>query len=317
MHNLPLMKSKSIAILLFSVIIFAIFIYGMYWLWQRQPKGAKEESQPTQSNQVQNPSAEKAKVQSNLKPQDYSILTSAKTTFSGTVTPSSIVVIYSNSIQATTKSDDKGNFQKDITLSSGLNLFNISVFSQNLEEKDKKTLTLYLAKDKEVSGNTVYAGSVKSIFNNLITLTTTNGDKNVSSQKSTGFTFPKNVSDNSEATNSAISNVRVGDYMVAIGKPEETDKITAQKITIIRDNKPQNSELISTIKLLTAPRQNLFSAKNEKDGKIMEFTLNKDSSIEVNYQVAKSTDIAKDKRAIVVSYTDKGDQIVDLISLIP
>lgn len=289
----------------------------MYWLWQRQPKGAKEESAPTQSNQVQNPSAEKAKVQSNLKPQDASILTSAKTTFTGSVAPNSIVIIYSNSIQVTTKSDDKGNFQKDINLSAGLNLFNISVYSQNLDETDRKTLTLYLAKDKEVTGNTVYAGSVKSIFNNLITLTTTNGDKNVSAQNSTNFAFPKNVTDNSEATNSALSNIRVGDYMIALGKSEETDKITAQKITIIRDNKPQNSELISTVKLLTAPRQNLFSAKNEKDGKILEFTLNKDSSIETNGQTAKSTDIAKDKRAIVVSYSSNGDQIVDLITLIP
>lgn len=311
------MKSKTVATLLFSLIIITLFIYGIYWLWQRQPKSLKEEPTTAQNNQIQKPGSEKANSQNSLKPQEFSVLTSSKATFSGTVAPNSLVVIYSNSVQLTAKSDDRGNFQKDATLSPGLNLFNISVFSQKLEEADKKSLTLYLAKDKEINGNTVFAGTVKSIFNNLITLTTTGGDKIVNSQKSTDFTFPKNADDDSESTNSALSNVRVGDYLIALGNAEETDKITAQKITVVRENKPQNMEVISVIRLLTAPRQNIFSAKNEKDGKIVEFVLNKESQIEANGQTVKSTDITKDKRAIVVSYASNGDHIIDLISILP
>ena len=70
-------------------------------------------------NQIQKPHDDKSNLKSNLSPQDFSILTSAKTTFTGTVTPNSLVVIYSNSAQFITKSDDKGNFQQEITLSSG------------------------------------------------------------------------------------------------------------------------------------------------------------------------------------------------------
>ncbi len=311
------MSTKSIAAVLFSLIFISLFIYGIYWLWQRQPKDIKEQPSQTQNSQVQNPNTDNAKVQTNFKPQDSSVLTSAKVSFTGTVAPNAIAVIYSNSFQATTKSDAQGNFQKDATLSTGLNLFNISIFSQNLDELDKKTLTLYLAKDKETVGNSVFAGNVKSIFNNLITLGTAGGDKMVNAQKSTDFTFPKIAGGNSEATTSAISNVRVGDYIVALGNAAEKDTITAQKITVIRENKPQNSESINVIKLLTAPRLNIFSAKNEKDSKIIEFTLNKNSAVEVNGQAAKNADIAKDKRAIVVSYFSNGDQLVDLIYILP
>lgn len=311
------MKFKSIATILFSLIIFALFIYSIYWLWQRQPKGSLTESKPVQNNQIQKPQDEKSNIKSNLTPEDFSVITSAKNIFSGTVEPNSLIVIYSNNKQYTTKSDDKGKFQQEVTLTAGLNLYSIQTYSQNLDELDKKTLSLYFAKDKETTGNTVYAGSVKSIFNNLITVTTSNGDRSISSQKSTDYIFPKNSEDSTEATASAITNVRVGDYMIALGNRDETDKIAAQKITIIRENKPQNSETVNAVKLLTAPRQNLFSAKNIKDDKILEFTLKKESKIESNNQTIKSIDITKDKRAIIVSYADKGDQIVDLISILP
>jgi len=95
------------------------------------------------------------------------------------------------------------------------------------------------------------------------------------------------------------------------------NQLEAKKIEINRGDKPQNLRRLTVVKTLTAPRQNLFSAKDQENGEIKEFTLTKTSQIFLDGNEAKSTGITRDKNAIIISHEEKGKGLVDLIYLLP
>jgi len=213
-----------------SLVVVA-FIGAIYGLWQLQPK---RQTQTVNSQKSQTTPQENQAFQ----PQDGTVQKIKTINFKGQMLPNSVVFIYSSDLQVSTKTDQNGSFQKDFTLSPGLNLINIVSIPADPTKESKKSFTLYF--DSAAPGKDVAAGIIKTIFDNVITLTTLNGQKNIKTLDSTDTTLPKDITSN-QSTSSA-KDIRVGDYAIAIGDATDQETITAKKLIIIRDNKPQNNE---------------------------------------------------------------------------
>lgn len=314
----------SVSILKSTVFVFVAiaFIGSLTWLWQRQPKppefveeatsGAVSGQQITLDNLT-------------LKIADNTIVNSKKIKLEGITFTNELVAIYSNNFQDVLKSDKDGNFETAVTLNEGLNLLTIAIVTDDKEKQRQKSLTFYFAKDK-TDATIIFAGSVKNIFDTLVTVTTLSGEKNIRTSKSTEFRIPDE--EEQQSTESAVKNVRIGDYAIGLGNAPEnskdTDTIIARSLEIIRENKPQNRINIARIKIISPVRQSIFSASvtsdvttNTLDKKVMELTLDKNSDVTLNNKQGKTTDITKDKNAIVFYHTEGNKNLIDLVYLLP
>src|SRR3990167_3713754 len=160
----------------------------------------------------------------------------------------------------------------------------------------------------------VYAGSVKSILDNLITLTTSTGEKSVKKETKTNLILPSPILSKKPAP-APDESIRIGDFAIALGEVKD-EILNAQDLEIIRENKPQITRKISIAKILTVAKAGKFSAKDTEANKILDFTLDKNSKILKNGQGAKDTDIAKDLNAIIVYQNEGDERLVDLVYLL-
>ena len=315
------MKSSSIinrtAKYLVILILVASFILFLYWLWQRQPRVQNIQTpKPTaESNIIQTPESFK------ITPKDGSVLTSKKVKLTGEINPG-YLAIFSNDFQAVIKTDQNGKFENEVDLTDGLNLFKLVSFSNKLKQNQENSLVYLLAKNTK-DGETIFAGSVKTILDNLLTISTPNGQKNIRSTKDTNITLPKPPADEknkNEASGSAIQNIRVGDFLIAQGNlanSNKNDEIIAKKIEVTREDKPQINKKLAVVKILASLRGDLFSAKDLETDEILQFNLSKNSEIFQEDKQSKPKDITKNKNTIVI-YLVKGDKnLVDLIYLLP
>lgn len=289
-------------------IIFIILSTLIVVLWQRQPKlnqDPKEES----TQEAQTGSEETL----GILPKDGTVVANSPIKIQGKVNAKSIIAIYKNGQQTVTTATDAGDFEKDVDLGNGLNLIKIVTISPDLTQTDEKTISLFLSKSNV--GNTLFAGPVKSIFDTLITVTTFGGDKNIRTSKSTNFEIPTDE-DEKEATQE-VDNVRIGDYVIATGDASDSDSIVAQGLEIIRANKPQVTKQLAIGTVASTVRQNIFSLKSAKDQELIEFTLDKNSDVSLDGKEAKSTDIVKDKTALVFYTKDEDENLITLIYLLP
>jgi len=292
---------------IFSLLVVA-FIGVIYGLWQLQPKPPATKTVLSEKSQSAPPPQDQA-----FEPKEGSVLTSKTVTFKGKMLPNSIIFIVSNDFQTAVKTTSDGAFQKDITLSPGLNLISVISVAGDLSKDTQKLTTLYFAQNSP--GPSAAAGSVKTIFDNVVTLNTLNGQKNAKTTSATIISFPKDATQ--KESEQSAKDIRVGDYAIALGDTQNTDIIAAKSITIIRDNKPQNNETYAVAKILTAPKFNLFTVKTTKDSQIIELTVTKNTQGLLDGKEAKVDDIQKDKSAIIIYHSDGDKKVVDLIYLLP
>jgi len=302
---------KKIGKLILIVILLLAFIYSIYWLWQRQPKPAQIKQETT--NQVQTPKPQKAGfVQV---PKDSQILSSGKIEISGKVDSEAYIVVVSNSTSAIGRSEKSGEFKIPIELARGLNLLDIQVFNNNLSAIGSEQKTVYVAESEPLPQNwEVYAGSVKSILDNLITLTTSTGEKSVKKETKTNLILPSPILSKKPAP-APDESIRIGDFAIALGEVKD-EILNAQDLEIIRENKPQITRKISIAKILTVAKAGKFSAKDTEANKILDFTLGKNSTVIKNGQSAKDTDIQKDSNAIIVYQDEDDERLADFVYLL-
>ena len=299
-----MIKYLTLIILIFSTIGL------MYWLWQRQPRPKELETTQKEATAAAN---QLLKQEFITEPSDFGVLTSGNVIVKGKTNPNDLVAIYSNNFQYVLKANTEGQFTKEVQLETGLNLINVTTLSTK-DKTQNQTLTLYF--DKNTDNKNVFAGSVKNIFDTLLTLSTTAGERNARTAKSTDFDIPQDE-DEKEATATGVKLVRIGDYAIALGNTTDSDTLLAQSVVILRDNKPQITEQFIRAKIISNVRQNLFSTKAEEDSKIIELTLAKTSKIQTDGKDGKTVDIAKDKNAFIFYYAESDKNIVDLIYLLP
>lgn len=294
---------KPIAILL---IIFIATFSLMYWLWQRQPKVNNHQLQQVQTSEQD---SKEQLTNFEINPKDGSILKEKSTNFSGKTSPNEYVVVVANSNQGITKSNNSAQFEIKLDLSNGLNLVNIFTLTENLDQTQSKPITLYV--DEKEASNTVYAGPVKGIFDEVITITSTQGEQTIRKKTSTKINVEKTETDQED------SNIRVGDFLIVLANKENQKDIDANEIKVHRLEKPQNSKKYFAGILLSSVKGGIFSARSRSDSKIIEFSLPKDSLISQNGQQADEDKIGKDQKTIIIYSSEKDKNIPDLVYLLP
>ena len=294
-----------------SLAILSFLTFTILWLWQRQPKIQTEQKKQTSMEQIK-PSQNVGFIKT---PKDSQVLASGKIEFLGNVDGEAYIIIVTNSTSAIGKSAKSGEFKIPVELSEGLNLVDIRVFDNNLSTAGAEQKTLFVAQKETLPQNwQVYAGSVKSIFDNLITLTSQTGEKSVKKETKTNLILPSPAL-SKKPTPAPDESIRIGDFAIALGETKE-EILNAQDLEIIRENKPQITKKIAVEKILTAVKANKFSAKDSEAGKILNFTLDKNSKVIKNGQSSKDTNIAKDSNAIIVYQDDDDERLIDLVYLL-
>lgn len=305
----------------------ALLVILIVWLWQRQPSAPQQSvlSQKTESESNQNPTDDK----SALKPQDNLVVATEKIKIKGKLNPNDYLIIASNNFNKVTKAGVVGDFEVEVALQTGLNLIDYIAASSDLKNLNKNPLTFYYSPDKKFKS--VYTGSVKSIFDTLLTITTTNGEINARTSRSTELDIPSAEPDAGieESTSTALRNIRVGDYAISLGENSDQNTQNSASITIIRQNIPQNNTRTVTAQIVSIPKQNIFTAKNLSDSKAIELTLTKTTEVQTengnppSSPIAKASpnaqtsQIIKDKNAIIIYREESAKNIADLIYLLP
>lgn len=300
------MKKIVLGIVFISAIVLLVA-----WLWTLQP------SFPSHKVLSDKSATDSAQQQtSNYDPPDFSILKTTAVVLKGKANSNQIIAISSSGSNAIIKTDAQGTFKQTLTLEKGLNLVKIAKISQDFKNTDEKILTYDVNSD--TSAPIVFAGSVKTIFDTLITVISAGGEKSIRAGSSTAIDIPKEKETGESTPSTALESIRIGDYAIAVGDyPDEkgqTDTIVAQKITILRDNKPKNDSSIITGKTLTGVNKNTLSVKNSK-GEIVELRLDKNSIILLDGKEAEAISVGKDKNAVIIYHQLDSDNILDAIYL--
>lgn len=302
----------------FLLIFISVVVVGalVFWLWQRQPKGISENKPEKTSTTVENKQNEKDTSIFVLSPKDNDILDTNTVKFSGKTNKDNKIILISNSTGDIANVKNDGTFEITQVLGDGLNLINIISVDRDFKEIQKQSLTLYVL-TTETKDKNVTAGLVNKIFENTLTVTTLSGEVTVKKTATTTTSIPK--SDTAKPTPSPKNkdtDIRVGDYIVALGTKTKDTDITASAIQIIRDNKPQITKKYASIKLATAAKLKIFSGNTLLDNKLIEFKLDKTNVID-NDKKSDEKAIVKDKRAIVFYTPNGSDNIASLIYILP
>ena len=292
------------------IFTFAIVAF-MYWLWQRQPK-IPQVTTPQTTQQV---TGEEREQSLQIKPQDGSILTQNKITFEGRAKPNQTILIYSNDFASATKSDKDGNFSQNAKLVDGLNIVQIVYLENDPKQSQKYTLTYLVAAKSDPAKTNVFAGPVKSIFDNVLVITWQGKDKTINALPDADVILPKNPKgEENEATGSATSSIRLRDFVIAGGTLGKNGQLTAKSLEVIRENPPQMLAQFAQIKILNGLNKNSFSARDEITSEIVAYSVDKNTEILQDSQKAQAKNIVKDKKAIIVYHAQN---LADFIYLLP
>lgn len=289
-------------------ILFIVLSTLIVVLWQRQPK-----PQIALETELEEATKEAIVEKFTISPADGAVVNSPKAKFTGKSENPSLVVIYSNDTAGVAKTHANGEYELELSMTPGLNLIEAVFISPNLEVLNEKSLSVYFIQ-KDV-GTNVAAGAVKSIFDNLITITTKNGEKNIRTNKSTNFDVP--VEEDVKEATEEVDNIRIGDYIIVTGNDSDKDSIIAKNLEVVRADKPTLTKNLILGKVASSVRQNIFSVKNNKDSTLVEMTVNKNSDISLDGQDAKAESVTKDKNVIITYIKDDDTNLIDLIYLLP
>jgi len=279
-------------------------IFFSYWLWQRQPK--KTTPQPeTKVTQDEIIKSDDENIVVKTTPEDGAIVDNNALPLTIKTSAQNYFAVSATADNPITKTDDKGQAKVDLKLSDGLNIVKVTVFNRGFSKTFDKQIAIYLKPAKKnVDAKILAAGTVKNLFEDVVTITTFAGDKNIKTK-------------GAKVASPSPSPVSKSKSLLVLGNPASSDQIEATSIEIFRDNKPQLTKEVSIVKILSKVKDNSFSVKVEKGNNIEEFSLPKDPAISKDGQKGTADDIQKDKKAIIISHPQDNKKIVDLVYLLP
>lgn len=297
-----------------ATLILGFLTFGIYWLWQRQPK--LESASQAQTQLINTPRKDQNE-QLNLTPANFEVLNKLNFKIEGKVKADHYVLIYSDDFNIVLKADKNGSFSQDLELEEGLILVNLAVISQDFNQVSSKSVIWWVEEKVANDIENVIAGTVKTIFGNVLTTTTTDGEITVRTSKSTEFDIPQIKEGNRQSTASAISQLRIGDYVIALGKLSENDNLNASSLQIIRDDKPQIVKKLTVSKIVSdLDRKNNFKAKDNKSQETNTFNISGEAKIFLAENETSKKEIKKDQN-VFIFYTPNNDtKTVDLIYII-
>ncbi len=306
-----------------ALIFVTLIIFLIYWLWQRQPKTTKTQITQTPISTVSEKNTnEKIKPNSlSLNIKDGQVFDITKIKISGHVEPNSRLLVISNTFDNLLNIDEKGNFETEIVLDKNLNFVNITLLDKNLKFSLKQIITLYV-KDKtsDAKESMVLSGSVKNIFDNTITLSSTSGDKKIKKNNQTQISLSQSslavLPKNKQTTSLKESDIRVGDYIIVLSSNSIESETLADSIEIVRENKPELTKRYAAVKLATVVKNKIFSTQSLENNSPLSFILDKNSKIYIDSKKSDEKAITKEKKALIF-YTPGNDNIVSSIYILP
>lgn len=228
------------------------------------------------------------------------------------------ILVFTNTLEDVAKVSNDGTYSIEEKLDQGLNQLAIVSLDKNLKEVSKQNLSVYLQKPEDKAKyDHVTAGNVTKLFENLITATTLSGEFNIKTTDSTKTSIPTPPPTKSPQPKTKGPDIRVGDFIIALGNKSKDNEISASQINIIREDKPQIKKTYAAVKLASISKSKIFSASQIKDNKLLEFKLGTNSQIFSGDKKADEKAITKDKTAIIFYTPDGTDNIVSLAYLLP
>lgn len=308
MHGLSVKKVSA------GTLIAGLLLGLIIWLWQLQPK-APGQAVLSQRDTFSNDTADPKETR--LEPEENTVIKNTKVKLKGPTGNYQYLAVFSDEFNKILKTKPGESFETEISLTKGLNIIKLAGFGGQFKAAEEKTINYYM--DGSSGVKYAYAGTVKSLFDTLITLSTESGEKSVRTGKTTDFVVPKDDDDKEASAGSLIKQVRIGDYAIALGNTVEKNKDTifAQKLQIIRQDKPQITKKLTIAKVLTTPKNNSFSAQNLDDSKIVVFDFSKNTDVELDGKTVKASEITKDKTAFIFYTQGEDENSIDLIYLLP
>ena len=270
---------KSLPKYILTIILTSAVIFFSYWLWQRQPK--KTTPQPeTKVTQDEIIKSDDENIVVKTTPEDGAIVDNNALPLTIKTSAQNYFAVSATADNPITKTDDKGQAKVDLKLSDGLNIVKVTVFNRGFSKTFDKQIAIYLKPAKKnVDAKILAAGTVKNLFEDVVTITTFAGDKNIKTKGAKVASPSPSPVSKSKSPNPAEQKFRVGDFLLVLGNPASSDQIEATSIEIFRDNKPQLTKEVSIVKILSKVKDNSFSVKVEKGNNIEEFSLPKDPAI--------------------------------------
>ncbi|MEK7581272.1 MAG: hypothetical protein AAB512_03235 [Patescibacteria group bacterium] len=290
----------------------------IFWLWQRQPKGVEQKQENKPQITLENPKEDKTTTTLLTSPKDNDVVLENVVKFTGKSSQGDKILIISDSTTDVAATNSDGSFSLEEKLSDGLNLIKIVALDKDLKETKNQIVSFYYQKDTKVKNTKVIAGTVSKIFDNLITVSATSGDQNVRTNTQTVKSAPKPAATKSPTPppKSGSMDIRVGDYVVALGNPSSANELIASSVEIIRDNKPQITTKYVAITVSSVVKSKIFSGNNIQDTKLVEFKLGKTNIIDTDKKADEKA-IVKNKKAIIFYTTQNNENIVSLVYILP
>jgi len=295
-----------------ALVIISGLSFSVYWLWQRQPKNPDTKEQVQTDVVIKNDKETSSESQTLVtSPPQWEILGSVNVKIAGNAASASTALIYSDNLNSALAITPEGNFAYDVTLKNGLNILNIVALNSELKETHSQIFNIFVSSADADEKLYFRAGIVKKIFENTLTVTTSSGEIEITTNSSTVYanTAPPTPTKSPPPKNSNDNDIRVADYIVAVGK-EDKNNLKAKKIEIYRANKPSVDKTYSIVKIASPSKSNIFSATNTKDNKLLEFTLDKNTQILEKDKKVTTALIIKDKTAIVFYQTEDKENLV-------
>ncbi len=301
---------------IFLILFLASIGFLIVWLWHRQPKASEPEKQSSSTSKNEQVQKVAEIVKPVTTPTDGDIIATNPLKINGKTTSSNRVLIFSNDFEDIAKINPDGTYAVEENLKEGLNQITIVFINGDFKEVDKQNLAVYLVpKSTKLNGDKMVAGNVSKIFENLITVSTFVTDTTIKLTDTTKITIPSSAPSKSPTPKQKGPDIRVGDYIVALGTKLSDNQVAASQLNIFRDNKPQIDKTYSVVKFASPAKLKIFSGSQTKDNKLLEFKLDNNSQIFDNDKKADDRAIAKDRRAIVF-YSSK-ENTASLIYIIP
>lgn len=299
---------------LIVVAVIGFLSFSIYWLWQRQPRSlVQTQKQTTASATLKKSQDEKLRL---VSPEDNTFVESGTLLAVGKTAPSSYLVILGEKPEVI-ETDEDGNFKKEFRVVLGLNLLKVLVISD--ENVPEKWLTVF-SSDANKNFRNVFAGQVKSIFENILTIENIVKDKQIIRlAKTVEMILPSSENkkeEKVESTTSAIDKIRIDDYVIALGE-KDGQSLIAHELEIIRDQIPKNNEEFSIFQITSSVNQNTFSAQEQKSQILSEFALNNTSRFSSPQGPRDEKNFTPGDKAIIVYHRKQDAKILDLLYLLP
>lgn len=219
------------------------------------------------------------------KPNYDDVITSLPQTVSGIASKDSWIVISSNSNDYVTKADEKGVFEKDIDLSGGVNQIIVSSVTQDKNISSQELRLIYSTQLQTPAPNSqttssesgvreivlkkvedilnspkAYLGTVTDIAEKTIQLKTDSGTIEQVSAEGEGLTI---VKQNPTAKEVKLTDIAIGDYIVAMGYRNGNHVLNAKRILITQPTPPPQIKIVFG-KVKSISKKEIIINENDK-----------------------------------------------------